>query len=300
MDFSASFYSYKRTALVFCAIALLLCAPHVATSTLQVLGISFQGLNLGTLRVLLAIAAMYYFALFSTSAYVEAKTNLLSQESNVSDLKKLLEESTQRLYSAITDFQPILKTAAAAWEPLRLASAIDKMDSIIAEEKIVIRLQDQMDVPPLGRVSATTYNGIMAWLQELQRKLQPTQRFDPLDLIVPIMQHLPKDLEPMVARATQKAVEANWIDLRNNISTANITMADFSKQFREQVARHEQFVTAHREPLSEALFQVRWLSSVRSFRYWALEVGAVGVLFATMLAHVIGTFYRVFPSFVFY
>lgn len=296
-EFSNNYYGLKRTALIFSVVTLLFCARGAHVGDLNVAGITLSGLSLHLLVFSVVAAAFYYTALFAMAAYVEGKTNFVSQENNEQELARILSQALDRLLLATQELQPTLQSYAARFESERLTGRLKEVDDIVASGKIEVRL-NEVAVPVIGsaRLSPSFFNLISGLVHNVGQRLPASRALGLEQIRIDALAALKDDFPGLVEAGTRRAVQEQWTQRRVLLEEGINEMRTFAGEFKYAVSRHEANLNAYRHPLDGALFEINVLRSVRSFKFWVLEVGVVSLLFLIALAHYIGQYWAILPS----
>ncbi|KAF0180335.1 MAG: hypothetical protein IV086_18720 [Hyphomonadaceae bacterium] len=298
-EFSANYYGLKRTAFIFCVVTLLFCAGGTTVSTLSIAGVTLSGISFGLLLFFCFAAATYYTTLFGLAAYVEGKTNLLSQNNNETELKLLLAQGLDRLLAATQSLQPVLQSYATRFDAEDLVTLKNEVEEALSSKKLSIQLQDiNSNLLGTGPVSASLFNLTSAYLRSTEKREPATKQLNLAQFHDDVIQATKEDFPGIVETAVRRTMAQKVVEERERIDRAIASMTAFSTAFKAELAQHEEYIRNYRAPIEANLLQIQVLRNVRSTKFWVLEVGAVAVLFLIALFHYIGRYWALFPTLI--
>lgn len=297
LDESGNYHGTKRAVLAFSVLSLFLCSSGSDLSEFSFLGISVTGLGVQLLKFAAFAGALYYASLYGLSAYLEAKTAIIPLDSETKDLRELLQESLGRLDRAEERLEPLLDQANHNFQKSTYSSLVSDLQELMDRREIRVgpNFTKAAFVRPDNEVP-DFFNFVSATMNAIKNRVPGSGQLGLDELRMDAAKHLEIDLKKLFEKLTRENLQSYWQNFESKAANAEIQLSQFHADYSRDVGAYRDSLSELREPLNQTLLQVMRIRSIRTFRFWILEVAAVVLLVVAAVAHYVGEFYPIIPT----
>lgn len=299
LDSDSGYHGTKRAVLAFSVASLVLSASGTAFGGVAIAGITFSGASIILVKFVIFAAAAYYLTLYLTSAYVDARTELISAEHNEENLQQVLTSSLARIDASERRLEPLLNDALKKFETSDIQRLVTQLDQMIDSRQIKVSVGFPQEVAndPLD-YGANFYNFVSGIIKRTETIMPASRQYNFMEIRDEALRLIVKDGQRAVELGAASGLKDHWDGFREKASELSKNIGNLAAGYSSDIDGYKQEIAALKAPISNALFQVKMLRSVRSIRFWILEGGVVCILFGTALLHYVGDYFPMIPSLI--